>query len=45
MIPGKSNMDVTRAARQRMRQVRAGIFMDGATRHERNVQVKCGQGC
>jgi hypothetical protein len=44
VIPGKSNMDVTREARQRMRQARAGTFMDGATRHERNVQVKRGQG-
>ena len=44
VIPGKSNMDVTREARQRMRQARDGVFADGATRHERAVQVKRGQG-
>jgi len=44
VIPGKSNMDVTQEARQRMRQAWDGVFADGATRHERAVQVKRGQG-
>lgn len=44
VIPGKTNMDVTREARQRVRQARDGTFADGAMRHERTVKVKRGQG-
>ena len=44
VIPGKSNMDVTREARQRMRQAREGTFTDGAVQREREEQVKRGQG-
>lgn len=44
VIPGKSNMDVTCEARQRMRQACEGTFADGTTRRERMVQVKRGQG-
>jgi len=44
VIPGKTNMDVTQEARQRVRQAREGTFADGAARHERTVKVKRGQG-
>ena len=44
VIPGKTNMDVTREARQRTRQAREGTFAGGAVRHERTVKAKRGQG-
>jgi len=44
VIPGKSNMDVTREARQRMHQARDGTFTDGATQRARTDMVKRGQG-
>jgi hypothetical protein len=44
VIPGKTNMDVTREARQRVEQARTGAFTDGAVRHERTAKMRRGQG-
>jgi hypothetical protein len=44
VIPGKTNMDVTHEARQRVKYARDGTFADGAMRHERTMKVKRGQG-